>query len=143
MNKMVVKVELLVGPISAILGGIIMLFSAYFVSETYIAIGYYISDAGLYWFEVGLYPELITLGFLCTILWGVMGIIGGIIAIFGKKSGSIIALMGGILGIIGALVPIGTNIAVTQIPTTFSGSIFLLDTILMIFGGILGLTSEN
>lgn len=143
MNKMAVKVELLVGPILSILGGIIMLFSFYLVSESYIQIGYNLSDAGLHWFEVGIYVELIVLGSLCTILWGALGIIGGFIALFGKKSGSIIALIGGILGFIGAIIPMGNNIAVTQIPVTFSGSILFLDTIFMILGGILGLTLEN
>jgi hypothetical protein len=53
------------------------------------------------------------------------------------------ALIGGILGFVGALVPLGNNINVTQIPITFSGSFLLLDPILMILGGILGLTLKK
>jgi len=140
---MVVKGKLLVGPILALIGGIVMLFSSFLVSESLIAIGHNLVDADLHWFEVGLYPELMILGFVCTILWGVLGIIGGIIALFGKKSGSIVALIGGILGYVGALVPLGTNISATLIPMTFSGSFFLLDPILIILGGILGLTLKK
>jgi len=72
-----------------------------------------------------------------------LGIIGGCLALFGKDSGSIIAIIGGAFGFIGAVIPIGTNIAVTQIPMTFSGSFLWLDPILLIFGGILGLTSKK
>ena len=140
---MVVKGKLLIGPILALIGGIIMLFSTYLVSESLVAIGVNLSIAGLHWFEVGLYPELMTLGFICTLLWSVLGIIGGIISIFGKKSGSIIALIVGILGFVGALVPLGTNLIVTQIPITFTGSFLFIDPILMIFGGILGLTLKE
>jgi len=57
--------------------------------------------------------------------------------------GPILALIVGILGFVGALVPMGNNITVTQIPVTFSGSFFLLDPILIILGGILGLTLKK
>ena len=140
---MVVKGKLLIGPTLALIGGIIMLFSSYLVSESLVTIGHNLSDAGLQWFEVGLYPELMILAFTSTILWGILGLIGGIIAIFGKKSGSIIALIVGILGFIGALVPLGTNITITQIPITFTGSFLFIDPILMIFGGILGLNLKE
>ena len=139
---MLVKGKLLVGPILAIFGGILFIFSSFQVSQALITIGYNLSDAGLHWFEVGLYPELMLLGYICTILWGVLGIIGGITAIFGKKSGNLIAFVIGNLGLFGALIPLGTNIAVTQIPLTLTGSFFLLDPILMIIGGALGLNSS-
>ena len=143
MNKMVVKGKLLFGPILILIGGCIFLFSSFLVSEALIQIGYNLSDAGVFWYEVGLYPELLIIGFVCTLVWGAMGIIGGIIAIFGKKFGSILALNAGILGLVGALIPLGTNIAVTQIQITLTGSFFLLDPILTIFGGILGLTLKK
>ena len=140
---MVAKGKLLYGPILSLFGGIIFLFSSFLFTEKIIAIGHILSDAGLFHYEVGLYPELLIIGFVSTIVWGALGIIGGIIALFGKKSGSIIALIGGILGYVGALVPLGTNISATLIPMTFSGSFFLLDPILMILGGILGLTLKK
>jgi hypothetical protein len=139
---MLVKGKLLLGPILAIFGGILFIFSSFQVYQALITIGYNLSDAGLHWFEVGLYPELLLLEYICTILWGVLGIIGGIIAIFGKKSGNIIVFVIGNLGLFGALIPLGTNIAVTQIPLTLTGSFFLLDPILMIIGGALGLNSS-
>jgi hypothetical protein len=140
---MVAKGKLLYGPILSLFGGIIFLFSSFLVSEKLIAIGYILSDAGLHWYEVGLYPELMIIGFVCTIIWGALGIIGGIIAIFYEKFGSIMALNGGILGLIGALIPLGTNIAITQIPITLTGSFYFLDPILMILGGVLGLTLKK
>ena len=57
--------------------------------------------------------------------------------------GPILALIGGILGIVGAFVPLGTITIVTPIPITFTGSFLLLDSILMIHGGILGLTLKE
>lgn len=140
---MFVKGKLLFGPILILIGGIIFLLSSFLVSEALIAIGNNLSETGLHWFEVGLYPELMIIGFVCTIIWGALGIIGGIFAIFGKKFGSILALNAGILGLIGALIPLGTNIAVTQIPITLTGSFFLLDPFLTILGGILGLTLKK
>ena len=140
---MVVKGKLLFGPILILIGGVIFLFSSFLVSEALIEIGHILSDAGLFWYEVGLFPELMIIAFVCTIVWGALAIIGGIIAIFGKKFGSILALNAGILGLVGALIPLGTNIAVTQIPITLTGSFFLLDPILTIFGAILGLTLKN
>ncbi len=140
---MVVKGKLLFGPILILIGGIIFLFSGFLVSNTIIEIGYILSDAGVFHYEVGLYPELLIIGFVCTIAWGALAIIGGIIAIFGKKFGNILALNAGILGIVGALIPLGTNIAITQIPITLTGSFFLLDPILTIIGGIIGLTLKK
>ena len=78
---MVVKGKLLVGPLLILIGGVIFLYSSYLVSEALITIGHNLSDAGLHWFEVGLYPELMVIAFVCTIVWGAMGIIGGIFAI--------------------------------------------------------------
>ncbi|NVM16881.1 MAG: hypothetical protein HWN80_04140 [Candidatus Lokiarchaeota archaeon] len=140
---MVIKGKLLIGPILSLIGGIIFIFSSFLFSEKLIAIGYILSDAGLFHYEVGLYPELLIIGFVCTIVWGALGIIGGSIAIFYKKFGSVMALNGGILGLIGALIPLGTNIAVTQIPITLTGSFFFLDPILLILGGILGLVLKK
>ena len=137
---MVVKGKLLFGPILVLIGGLIFLFSSFLVSEALIEIGHNLSDVGLQLFEVGLFPELMIIAFVCTIVWGALAIIGGIIAIFGKKFGSILALNAGILGLVGALIPLGYNIAVTQIQITLTGSFFLLDPILMILGGLLGLT---
>ena len=57
--------------------------------------------------------------------------------------GPILALIWGILGIVGALVPLGTITIVTPIPIIFTGSFLLLDSILMIHGGILGLTLKE
>lgn len=140
---MIVKGYLVFGPILIWIGGIIFLFSSFFYSNTIIEIELNLADAGLFHYEVGLYPELLIIGFVSTIVWGVMGIIGGIFAIFGKKFGSILALNAGILGFIGALIPLGTNIAVTQIPITLTGSFFFLDPILTISGGLLGLTLKK
>ena len=140
---MVVKKRFPYESILSIMGGAIFLFSSFLYSEKIIAIGYILSDAGFFYYEVGLYPQLLVIGFVCTIVWGALGIIGGIIAIFYKKFGSIVALNGGILGLVGSLIPLGTNIAITQIPMTLTGSFYFLDSIFMILGGILGLTLKK
>ena len=140
---MITKGKLSYGPILSLFGGIIFLFSSFLFSEKIIVIGHILSEAGFFHYEVGLYPEVLIIGFICTIVWGALGIIGGIIALLNKKSGSFLALGGGILGLVGALIPLGTNIAITQIPITLTGSLYFLDPIFLILGGILGLTIKK
>ncbi|MHA1193041.1 MAG: hypothetical protein ACTSP9_12190 [Promethearchaeota archaeon] len=78
---------------------------------------------------------------ILTLFWDIVGIIDAIIAFNGKKLGSFLVLIGGILGSIGYLFPLGTitmGIS-TPSPVFLSGSFFLVDTVIMIIGGLLGI----
>ncbi len=143
MNKMVVKGKLLVGPILALVGGAIMLISSVFV---FISIG--ITEAeliggGLTWADVGFPKELMYVRFALTLIWGVLGLIGGILAMLGKKFGSILALIGGIMGIAGMFIPLGTITIIIPFPVSLSASFVFVDPTLILVGGILGLALKD
>lgn len=139
MVYMVVKGKLLVGPFLALIGGSIMFAADYFVFQSIAVTEASLAYAGYTWADVGFSVELMYLRFICTLLWGVLGVIGGIFAILGKKLGSLLALLGGTLGIVGMFVPLGSITIGTPIPVTLSASFLFLDPILMILGGTLGL----
>ena len=143
MNKMVVKGKLLVGPILALVGGGIMLMSGYFVFSSIALNEAELTGGGLSWADVGFSRELMYIRFILTLLWGVLGIIGGILALMGKKFGSILALIGGILGIAGMFIPLGTITIVIPVPVSISGSFLFVDAALMLIGGILGLALKE
>jgi len=134
-----VKGKLLVGPILAILGGVIMVISAYFVYASIAITEAGLVTAGLSWQDVGFNPMLFYVRVACTALWGLLGIIGAILGFKGKKIGGILAILGGILGIIGMIVPIGTITIVLSVPVSLSSSFVFVEPSLMLIGGILGL----
>ena len=136
---MVVKGKLIIGPILALIGGIIMLFAGYFVFRSIGIIEANLAIEGLTWVDAGFNPILMYVRFTLTLLWGILGIIGAIIAFTGKKLGSFLALIGGILGSVGFYVPLGTITIGTPIPVFLSASFFLVDTVIMVIGGLLGL----
>ena len=138
---MVVTSKLIIGPILALIGGIIMMFASYLVFRGIVSIESNLEIEGLTWEDVGFNPILMNVRFILTLLWGILGIIGAIIAFTGKKLGSFLALIGGILGSIGYFVLLGTiKMGIgTPIPVFLSGSFFLVDTIIMVIGGLLGL----
>ena len=140
---MVVKGKLLVGPILALLGGIIMLSSGYFVFTSITSIEESLAIAALTWADTGFSIELMYLRVICTLLWGILGIIGGIIAISGKKFGNLLALIGGLLGIVGMFIPLGTITIVIAVPVSLSASFMLLDPIIIVLGGIIGLVIKE
>ncbi len=143
MIKMVVKGKLLVGPILALAGGCIMLIAGFFVYTSIAITEASLTSGGLSWADVGFSRELMYLRFILTLLWGVLGIIGGILALMGKKFGSILALIGGILGIAGMFIPLGTITVVISVPVSLSSSFLFVDAALMLVGGILGLALKE
>ncbi len=143
MNKMVVKGKLLVGPILALVGGALMLFSSVFVFASIGITEAGLIDGGLTWEDVGFAKELMYVRFGLTLLWGVLGILGGIISITGKKFGAIFALIGGVMGIAGMIITLGTITVVSPVPVSLSASFVFVDPILMLIGGILGLALRN
>ena len=138
---MIVKNKLIIGPILALIGGIIMLFTSYLVFRGIVSVVENLAIGGLTWEDVGFNPILMYVRLILTIFWGILGIIGAIIAFIGKKLGSFLVLIGGILGSIGYFVPLGTiSMGIgTPSPVFLSGSFFLVDTVIMIIGGLLGI----
>ena len=125
--------------ILALIGGIIMLFAGYFVFKSIGIIEANLAIGRLTWADVGFNPILMYVRFILTLLWGILCIIGAIIAFTGKKLGSFLTLIGGILGSVGFFVPLGIITIGTPIPVFLSPSFFLVDTVIMVIGGLLGL----
>lgn len=140
---MVVKGKLLVGPILALVGGVIMIVASFFVFMSIFITEASLTGSGLTWADVGFSRDLMYLRFILTLLWGVLGIVGGILAIFGKKFGSILALIGGIIGIAGMFIPLGTITFIVPVPVSMSSSFMFVDPTLMLIGGILGLALKE
>ncbi len=136
---MVVKGKLLVGPILTLLGGLIMFLSAFFVFTNIGLLEAELASAELSWEDVGLAPILLYVRLFFTILWGIFGVIGAIIAFGGKRLGSFLAIVGGILGIIGMFVPLVTITLGFPVIISLSASSLFIDAALMLLGGILGL----
>jgi len=137
---MVVKGKMLIGPNLAIIGGIVMVYASYLVFTSIASIEANLAIAALTWEDTGFSRELMYVRFMCTLLWGLMGIIGAIFAFIGKKYGSEIALLGGILGIAGMLIPLGTiTINTLVIPVSLSASFMFFDPIIIIVGSLIGL----
>ena len=136
---MVVKGKLLVGPILTLLGGLIMFLSAFFVFTNIGLLEEELASAELSWEDVGLAPILLYVRLFFTILWGIVGVTGAILAFGGKRLGSFLAIVGGILGIIGMLVPLVTITIGFPVIISLSASYLFIDAALMLIGGILGL----
>ena len=86
--------------------------------------------------------------FLMTLVLAILGIVGGILMLVGKKIGGILAIIAGGILIAGFWITIGTFGGFLDIPlathwSTMSGPGFYLDPILAIAGGIVGLITAS
>ena len=52
-------------------------------------------------------------------------------------------MIGGLLGVVGMFVPLGTITIVIAVPVTLSASFMLLDPIIIVLGGIIGLILKD
>jgi hypothetical protein len=91
------------------------------------------------WADVGFDPMLFYLQMIITIVLGLLGLIGAILAFVGKKIGVYMMLIFGIVATVGMFVPIGNLSIIIPIPVTLSASLFIVDPILLLLGGIFGL----
>lgn len=98
-----------------------------------------LESTGFTWADIGFPRELMYLRFMFTLLWGVLAIIGGILAIYDYYIGNYLALIGGILVIVGMTISIGTITITYSYSISLSGSLGLMDSIFMIIGGMIGL----
>jgi hypothetical protein len=136
---MVVKGNLLFGPILTLIGGAIMMLSSYVAFTSIAEFEAILESTGFTWADVGFPRELMYLRFMFTLLWGVLAIIGGILAIYDYYIGNYLALIGGILVIVGMTIAIGTITITYSYSISLSGSLGLMDSIFMIIGGMIGL----
>ena len=82
--------------------------------------------------------------FIMTVVWGILGVIGGLIGLARIKIGSVICIVIGLIATLGMFIPIYTYMMDLgygyQLPITITlnSSFIIVDPILILLGGILG-----
>ncbi|MHA2280718.1 MAG: hypothetical protein ACXAC5_07690 [Promethearchaeota archaeon] len=127
-----VKGKLRYGPYCGLIGGLLLIIGS--------ALGYLgvVFLSNMHRIEVGINLTL-------TLLFGIVGFIGAILAFVRKDSGNLLMVIIGLIAVIGTFIPIGSIFYAADeiIPLWLSGSLvgrFLfvpLDPILILIGGIL------
>jgi len=140
---MIVKGNLLFGPILALIGGTCAILASIvaFVSIGQIEAG--LVSMGLTWEDVGLPPQLLYVRFIVTLLWGVLGITGGLFALFDWHFGHFISLITGILIAIGGAITLGTITITSSYRISLSGTLGFMDMLFLLFGGLTGLIADR
>lgn len=78
-----------------------------------------------------LFPLLMTAG-IGAILWGTLGLVGGILLLTDSTAGGVLALVGGIGDLVGIFV-------LTMVGFPFGAGFIFVDPFLILVGGIVGL----
>ena len=129
------------GPILGIIGGALLLLGGLISFGTQGTIQAYLTLVSLTWADIGLDPMFLTINSIMTLTWGILGLLGAIFAMQGKKFGVYLMLVIGMISTVGLFIPIATY-TMLSIPLSISlnGSFLFVDPILLLLGGILGLT---
>lgn len=99
---------------------------------------------GLTWADIGLDPMMLYVNSGMTLVWGIFGLVGAILAMQGKKIGVWLMLVFGIIASVGLFIPIATySILTIQFSINLNGSFLFVDPFLLLLGGILGLTLKE
>jgi hypothetical protein len=137
---MVVSGKAKVGPILGIVGSAILFVAGLTATTTRGLIEIQLDGLGLTWGDIGFDPFLFTIRFIATLVCAILGLLGAILALLGKKLGAIILLIFGAITILGSFLPMAIlNIGLATIPITLIYPFFYIESILMLVGGILGL----
>ena len=103
-----------------------------------------IAIAPLTFADIGLDPMLLTVSAILTLVWGLLGLVGAILAFTGKKMGVYLMLIAGGIATVGMFIPIGTyTLLFVTIAVNMNSSMFFVDPILLLLGGILGLALKD
>ena len=141
---MVVKGKALVGPILGIVGAALLLIAGFIAFGVQALLEVTLAGAGLTWADVGFDPMILTVRAILTVVWALIGLIGAILALTGKKIGAILMLIFGLIATVGMFIPIGSmTIGFVTIPVTMNYNMFFVDPILLLLGGILGLALKE
>ncbi len=137
---MVVKGKALAGPLLGIIGAALLLMAGIVGFGTQAIRENLLIVAGLSWEDIGFDPMLFTVSAVLTLVWSLLGLIGAILSLMGKKIGGFLMLICGSIATIGMFIPIGTYTILSVEYTVFLNSHFLfVDPILLLLGGVLGL----
>ena len=134
-----------VGPILGIVGSAILMIGGIIGLGVQALLEIQLSLLGVTWADIGFDPSILMIRVVITIVVAILGLIGAILAITGKKAGAFILLIMGIVAIVGSFVPMATiNLGVYgSIPVTLIYPFFYVESILMLVGGILALALKD
>lgn len=140
---MVVKGKALVGPILGLVGALLLAIAGFMAFGLIAQLEGTLALLGMTWADVGFDPMLLYLHIILTAVWGLLGLVGAIMALVGKKIGVYLMLIFGLVATVGMFLPIGTISFIIPIPITMNASLFIVDPILLLLGGILGLVLKE
>lgn len=133
-----------VSPILGIIGATLLTIAGFIGFGLMATLQALLTGSGLTWADVGLDPSLLTVSAIVTLVWGLLGLVGAILAFTGKKMGVYLMLIAGGIATVGMFIPIGTyTITIIPIAVNMNSSMFFVDPILLLLGGILGLALKD
>ena len=133
-----------VSPILGVIGATLLTIAGFIGFGLMATIQAILTTSGLTWADVGLDPSLLTVSAILTLVWGLLGLVGAILAFTGKKMGVYLMLIAGGIATVGMFIPIGTyTITIIPIAVNMNSSMFFVDPILLLLGGILGLALKD
>lgn len=133
-----------VSPILGIIGATLLTIAGFIGFGLMATLQALLTGSGLTWADVGLDPTLLTVSAILTLVWGLLGLVGAILAFTGKKMGVYLMLIAGGIATVGMFIPIGTyTITFVTIAVNMNSSMFFVDPILLLLGGILGLALKD
>ena len=141
---MVVKGKPSLGPILGIIGAGMLIIGGIVSFNVRVQKELELAALAMTWTDVGFNPNLYTVSSTLTIVWGMLGLFGAIIALFGKRFGVYFMLIFGIIATAGMFIPIGSYL-MAFIPNTvfLNTSWYLADPIILLLGGILGVAFKE
>ena len=133
-----------VSPILGVIGATLLTIAGFLGFGLMATIQALLTTSGLTWADVGFDPSLFTVSAILTLVWGLLGLVGAILAFTGKKMGVYLMLIAGGIATVGMFIPIGTyTISFVTIAVNMNSSMFFVDPILLLLGGILGLALKD
>jgi len=133
-----------VSPILGVIGATLLTIAGFIGFGLMATLQALLATSGLTWADVGLDPSLLTVSAILTLVWGLLGLLGAILAFTGRKIGVYLMLIFGLLATAGMFIPIGSyTILLLPIPVNMNSSLFFVDPVLLLLGGILGLALKG
>ena len=129
-----------VGPILGIVGSATLILSGILSFTRQAAFEIQLGPLFLSWEDLGFDPLLFIIQGIVTLACALLGVLGAIFALKGKKFGAIVLLLVGVFALIGSFVPMGTFlIGEISYPQTIVNWFIYAESILIVIGGILAL----
>lgn len=128
----------MIGPIIAIIGALLLLIGGIIAIMGIFELEALLASYGETWASIGADPTFLYLNFILTLVFGIIAMVGAIVAFKSVKVGGAICLIIGLVATIGNFIPIG-SITITPyvLPITLNSTFIIADPIIVLIGGIL------